>query len=63
MGAQEALARFLSLADSLNAPATYVGLESSANLRPRLNRYSTITDDNMGAEWGPDEFIAWHDVP
>jgi spermidine synthase len=62
-GAQEALARFLSLADSLNAPATYVGLESSANLRPRLNRYSTITDDNMGAEWGPDEFIAWHDVP
>jgi spermidine synthase len=62
-GAQEALARFLSLADTLNAPATYVGLETSATLRPRLERYPTITDDNMGDEWGPDEFIAWHDVP
>ena len=62
-GAQEALAKFLSLADSLNAPVTYVGLETSANLRPRLTRYPTITDDNMGAEWGPDEFVPWHDVP
>jgi spermidine synthase len=62
-GAQKAFAKFLSLADSLKAPATYIGLETSATLRPRLKRYSTITDDNMGAEWGPDEFIAWHDVP
>src|SRR5208282_2943342 len=62
-GAQEALARFLSLADSLSAPATYVGLETSASLRSRLSRYPTITDDNMGAEWGPDEFVPWHDVP
>jgi len=62
-GAQEALARYLSLADTLNAPATYVGLETSTTLRPRLSKYPTITDDNMGAEWGPDEFVAWHDVP
>jgi spermidine synthase len=62
-GAQKAFAKFLSLADSLKAPATYIGLETSATLRPRLKRYSIITDDNMGAEWGPDEFIAWHDVP
>jgi spermidine synthase len=62
-GAQGALAKFLSLADTLNAPATYVGLETSATLRPRLDRYNTITDDNTGDEWGPDEFIAWHDVP
>jgi spermidine synthase len=62
-GAQHALAKYLSLADSLNAPTTYVGLESSEKLRPRLSRYPTITDDNMGAEWGPDEFVPWHDVP
>jgi spermidine synthase len=62
-GAQEALARYLLLVDTLNAPATYVGLETSTTLRPRLSKYPTITDDNMGAEWGPDEFVAWHDVP
>jgi spermidine synthase len=62
-GVQEALARYLALADTLNAPATYLGLETSATLRPRLGKYPTITDDNMGAEWGPDEFVAWHDVP
>jgi spermidine synthase len=62
-GAQVALAKYLSLADSLNAPSTYVGLEYSDKLRPRLSRYPTITDDNMGAEWGPDEFVPWHDVP
>jgi spermidine synthase len=61
--AQAALAKFLFLADTLNAPATYVGLETSATLRPRLSRYPTITEDNMGAEWGPDEFVPWHDVP
>jgi spermidine synthase len=62
-GAQEALAKFLSFADTLNKPATYKGLETSVTLRPRLSRFPTITEDNMGDEWGPDEFVPWHDVP
>jgi spermidine synthase len=62
-GAQEALATYLSFADTLNAPPTYFGLETSVSLRPRLGHFATITDDNMGAEWGPDEFTTWHDVP
>jgi hypothetical protein len=53
----------LSLPDSRNSPATYVGLETSATLRPRLNRFTTITDDHMGAKRGPDELVPWHDVP
>jgi spermidine synthase len=61
--AQEALTAYLAFADTLNQPPTYFGLESSDRLRPRLRRFATITDDNMGAEWGPDEFIYWHDVP
>jgi spermidine synthase len=61
--AQEALKTYLSFADTLNQPPTFFGLESSESLRPRLNHLATITDDNMGGEWGPDEFINWHDVP
>lgn len=61
--AQGAFTKFLSFADSVNKPATYYGLETSATLRSRLSHFPTITEDNMGAEWGPDEFVPWHDVP
>jgi spermidine synthase len=61
--AQEALTTYLSFVDTLNQPPTLFGLESSESLRPRLSRLANITDDNMGGEWGPDEFMNWHDVP
>jgi predicted membrane-bound spermidine synthase len=62
-GAQKALANYLFLADTLEAPPTIDGLESAASLRPRVAHFASITDDNMGAEWGPDEYVPWREVP
>jgi predicted membrane-bound spermidine synthase len=61
--AEKALANYLFLADTLQAPPNIEGLESADSLRPRVAHFASITDDNMGAEWGPDEYVPWRDVP
>ena len=48
------------LAQSVNAPPRFLGMESSHSLRARLNSKSIITDDNMGWEWHSDVVIPWH---
>jgi predicted membrane-bound spermidine synthase len=58
--AEKALAAYVGLVDTLQAPPRFLGMESSDSLRARLRRRLIITDDNMGLEWGSEPLIPWH---
>jgi spermidine synthase len=58
--AEKVLANYMALADSINFPPAFVGLETSDSLRGRLGRRLIITDDNMGLEWRGGVSIPWH---
>jgi len=58
--AQKVLSAYTALADTLNAPPRFLGLESSESLRTRLEHLPVITDDNMGLEWSTNTVIPWH---
>ena len=59
-GTQKALASYMALIDTINAPPRFLGMESSDSLRARLGRRFIITDDNMGLEWRSEPLIPWH---
>lgn len=54
------LMAYSQLADTLNQPPRFQGLESADSLRQRLKFTKVITDDNMGTEWSSDVQIPWH---
>jgi spermidine synthase len=58
--AQKVLAAYMALADTLNEPPRFFGLESSDSLRARLGKRLIITDDNMGLEWSDNFTVPWH---
>jgi hypothetical protein len=47
------------LADTVNGPPRFYGIESADSLRGRLAA-KIITDDNMGTEWNSGVQIPWH---
>jgi hypothetical protein len=49
----------MALADSVNAPPRFLGMESGDSLRKRLEGRLIITDDNMGEEWRSGFAIPW----
>ncbi|MGB7844747.1 MAG: hypothetical protein WBL63_03970 [Candidatus Acidiferrum sp.] len=53
------LAAYGALADTLNAPPRFFGLETSDSMRGRLGRQRLITDDNMGREWDTNVQLPW----
>ncbi|HZC80854.1 MAG TPA: hypothetical protein VE222_03890, partial [Nitrospiraceae bacterium] len=58
--AERVIAAYMALADTVNAPPRFLGMESSDSLRARVGRRTIITDDNMGKEWHSDFSIPWH---
>jgi spermidine synthase len=58
--AQRVLAAYMALADTVNAPPRFLGMESADSLRVRLKGRLIITDDNMGEEWRGVSQIPWH---
>jgi spermidine synthase len=58
--AQKTLAAYMALADTLNEPPRFFGLESSDSLRGRTGNRLIITDDNMGLEWRSNFTVPWH---
>jgi len=58
--AQKVLQVYMALADTLQEPAKFIGLESSESLRARTANRLIITDDNMGLEWRSGFTIPWH---
>jgi spermidine synthase len=58
--AQKVLQAYMALADTLQEPAKFIGLESSESLRARTANRLIITDDNMGLEWRSGFTIPWH---
>jgi predicted membrane-bound spermidine synthase len=59
-GAERVLGAYMMLADTVNAPPRFLGMESSESLRRRLQGRLIITDDNMGQEWRSVAEIPWH---
>ena len=57
--AKKMLAGYMALADTLNEPPRFLGLESSDSLRMRVGKLPIITDDNMGREWRGDFVVPW----
>jgi predicted membrane-bound spermidine synthase len=57
--AERVLAAYMALADSVNAPPRFLGMESGDSLRKRLEGRLIITDDNMGEEWRSGFAIPW----
>ena len=53
------LAAYGALADSLQGPPRFLGLENSDSLRKRLGSQRLITDDNMGREWVANVEVPW----
>jgi predicted membrane-bound spermidine synthase len=53
------LAAYGALADTLQAPPRFLGLEGNESLHARLGRLRLITDDNMGREWTPEAVMPW----
>ena len=53
------LAAYDQFADTVNQPPRMLGLESGDVLATRLGARHLITDDNMGAEWGPMPKPGW----
>jgi spermidine synthase len=58
--AQKMLAGYMALADTLEEPPRFLGLESSDSLRLRTAKRLIITDDNMGLEWSSNFTVPWH---
>jgi spermidine synthase len=58
--AARVLAAYMMLADTVNAPPRFLGMESTDSLRGRLKGRLIITDDNMGEEWRSGFAIPWH---
>jgi len=56
---QLVLAGYNAFANSVNEPPRLLGLESGDVLAKRLGARHVITDDNMGAEWGPAPKPGW----
>ena len=56
---QLVLAGYNEFADSVIRPPRFLGLESGDSLARRLGPRRLITDDDMGAEWGPAPKPAW----
>jgi spermidine synthase len=56
---QLVLAAYNAFADSVQEPPRLLGLESGDVLAQRLGPHHIITDDNMGAEWGPAPKPGW----
>ena len=54
------LGAYMVLADTVNAPPRFLGMESTDSLRRRLKGRLIITDDNMGEEWRSGITIPWH---
>ena len=57
--AQKVLAAYMELANTVNAPPRFLGMESNDSLRRRLEHLRVITDDNMGLEWSSNPAIPW----
>jgi spermidine synthase len=58
--AETVLTAYMALADTVNQPPRFLGMESGESLRARLRGRSIITDDNMGMEWKSNVQIPWH---
>ena len=58
--AQKMLTGYMALAETLNEPPRFLGLESSDSLRMRTANRLIITDDNMGLEWSSNFTVPWH---
>lgn len=58
--AKRVLDGYLELADRVNEPPRFVGMEATNSLRSRLKNRLIITDDNMGEEWRSAPPIPWH---
>jgi spermidine synthase len=58
--AEKILAGYMTLADSVNAPPRFFGMEADDSLRRRVEGRMIITDDNMGEEWRGGFAIPWH---
>lgn len=56
---ENVLGAYMAFADTVNAPPTFFGIESSDSLRKRWGRLRIITDDNMGMEWSSNTVIPW----
>jgi len=58
-GMPEVLLAYAAIADSVNGPPRFFGLETSDSIRARLGKQRLITDDNMGREWDADVVLPW----
>jgi spermidine synthase len=58
--AERVLAAYMMLAETVNGPPRFLGMESTDSLRGRLEGRLLITDDNMGQEWRSGFAIPWH---
>jgi spermidine synthase len=58
--AEKALSAYMTLAESVNSPPRFFGMESNDSLRRRVEGRHIITDDNMGQEWRSGFEIPWH---
>ena len=56
---QLVLAAYNAFANSVNEPPRLLGMEPGDVLAKRLGTRHVITDDNMGAEWGPAPKPSW----
>jgi spermidine synthase len=54
-----ALEAYAALADTINYPPRFMGMESNARLRARLTGRFIFTDDNMGWDWRNGFEIPW----
>ena len=48
---EKVLSAYMALADTVNAPPRFLGMEATDSLRARTKAKRIITDDNMGQEW------------
>jgi len=58
--AEKVLSAYMTLAESVNSPPRFFGMESNDSLRRRVEGRHIITDDNMGQEWRSGFEIPWH---
>jgi spermidine synthase len=58
--AEKVLSAYMRLAESVNSPPRFFGMESNDSLRKRVEGRHIITDDNMGQEWRGGFEIPWH---